>query len=261
MLTTGAAKLLFLGSHPSHDGHYIMQIILIQTRVLHIGCNQIILTSSDGEHCIDCLVAPHLFPLFDGCKVYMVVEVGKCNFTSVSAEVKVILVDMLVKSVLDDVIGEPCYIREMKKRSLEECNIDVRNSKEKVVSLMEDKLKCPPVDEAALPEKESGCDNCNQQPCEWTDHGPSIIDMINHEYVGRYVDADGNVLEASDGVHGIIGNKQLRFIAYTAYSFLKHGYLGKKNRMKIPHCVECVIQNKHPGSTSNYVGFKDSHLD
>jgi len=70
MLTTGAAELFVSDTHPSHDGHYVMQIILIKTRVLHIGRNQIIQTLSDGEHCIDCLVAPCLFPLFDGCKVY-----------------------------------------------------------------------------------------------------------------------------------------------------------------------------------------------
>jgi hypothetical protein len=257
MLTTGAAELLFSGSHPSHIGHKLF----LSKPVLHIGCNQIILTLSNGEHCIDCLVAPHLFPSFDGCKVYMVVEAGKCNFTSVSAELKVILVDILVKSVLEDVIGEPRYIMEMKKRSLDKCNIDVRIIKQRVVLLMEDKSKCPTVDEVALPEKESGCEDCNQQPCEWTDHGPSIIHMINWEYVRHYVNADGNVLEVSNGAHGIIGNKQLWSIAYVAYSFLKHGYLGKKNRIKIPNCVECGIQNKYPGSTSNYVGYKDSYLD
>jgi hypothetical protein len=29
------------------------------------------------------------------------------------------------------------------------------------------------------------------------------------------------------------------YIAYSAYTSLKHGYLGKHNRVKVPHCVEC----------------------
>jgi hypothetical protein len=49
----------------------------------------------------------------DACKDYTLVEVVKCNFTSVGAEVKVILADMFAKRVAADDIGEPQYVKEV----------------------------------------------------------------------------------------------------------------------------------------------------
>ncbi len=73
--------------------------------------------------------------------------------------------------------------------------------------------------------------------------------------MGRYVDHKGNIVDEQDGVD-VIGNKQFRFIAYSAYTSLKHGYLGKHNHVKIPHCVECGTRVNFPDDNNPYVGFK-----
>jgi hypothetical protein len=43
------------------------------------------------------------------------------------------------------------------------------------------------------------CENCNNKPCDWTEHGPRIIQHIANEYAGK-------------------PNKQLRFLEYAAYT-------------------------------------------
>ncbi len=61
------------------------------------------------------------------------------------------------------------------------------------------------------------------------------------------MDKDGNVIEeCEEGTIDLITNKQLHFLAYSAYTSLKHGFLGKKKRIPIPHCVECGIRLHFP---------------
>ena len=102
-----------------------------------------------------------------------------------------------------------------------------------------------------------GCENCSNIPCDWTEFGLTIIDHLNEDYVGRLVDKDGNVIqEYKEGTTDLITNKQLRFLAYSAYTSLKHGFLGKKKRIPIPHCVECGIRLHFPEKSKCYVGFR-----
>jgi hypothetical protein len=81
------------------------------------------------------------------------------------------------------------------------------------------------------------CENCGNKPCDWAELGPSIEANINNEHVG-------------------CSNKQLRFLAYSAYTSAKHGYLGKHKRVWIPHCMECGIRCNYPDENNNYVGFR-----
>ncbi len=68
------------------------------------------------------------------------------------------------------------------------------------------------------------------------------------------MDSDGNVIDEEDGCDAIT-SKQLHFVAYTEYVSLKHGYLGKRNRVRIPHCVECGIRCNYPDEDNFYIGF------
>jgi hypothetical protein len=85
------------------------------------------------------------------------------------------------------------------------------------------------------------CEHCNNKPCDWTEYGPSIIQHIANEYAGK-------------------ANKQLRFLAYVAYTSTKHGYLGKRKRILIPQCVECGIRCIYPDENHSYVGFKEATI-
>ncbi len=37
---------------------------------------------------------------------------------------------------------------------------------------------------------------------------------------------------------------------------MKHGYLGRKKRIPLPHCVQCGIRINFPDESKIYVGFK-----
>jgi hypothetical protein len=102
------------------------------------------------------------------------------------------------------------------------------------------------------------CENCKCKPCDWTQFGPGIIAHLNDEYIGCYIDADGNIVEGNHDGGSVITNKQLRFLAYSAYTSAKHGYLGKCKRIPIPHCVESGIRCNFPEENGFYIGFKNA---
>ncbi len=42
---------------------------------------------------------------------------------------------------------------------------------------------------------------------------------------------------------------------------LKHGYLGRKKRIPLPHCVENGVKEKYPDECEAYVGFQYAKED
>jgi hypothetical protein len=58
-----------------------------------------------------------------------------------------------------------------------------------------------------------------------------------------------------------ITNQQLRYFAYSAFTSAKHGYLGKKNHIPWPLCIQNGIQDKFPEEDNNYVGFIGSTIE
>lgn len=82
-----------------------------------------------------------------------------------------------------------------------------------------------------------------------------IIKHINDEYSGCSVDGAGNVTDCSDS-GDTIGNNQLRFLSYSEYSYMKHGYLRKHNRLPIPNCMVCGIHQSYRDKNNFYVGFR-----
>jgi hypothetical protein len=99
-----------------------------------------------------------------------------------------------------------------------------------------------------------------QTPSDWMKYGPCILIQINNEYAGKFVDRHGNIVDDADG-QVRIGNKQLRFMAYSAFTSMKHGYFGKRNRIPIPKCVESGIQLNYPDNNNAHVGFRSAEQD
>jgi hypothetical protein len=82
------------------------------------------------------------------------------------------------------------------------------------------------------------------------------VPIETNECVGKFVDGHGNIVDEDDaGGHVRIGNKQLRFLAYSMFTSMKHGYLGKHNRKLLPRCVESPIHLKYPDVNNTYLGF------
>ncbi len=252
---------LINGSIPCDDSHYIFQIIYIGNGQSQSGRKTQEVTVSDGVTCVNCFLAPQLFHLLDDgiCTKYDVVKVSNFVCNEVEDGYKIVLLQMLKHSTMHEVIGEPSFMKMKQKRPLKETATGTQNVKRQQLLMKNDDTE----NEASVASmKQSGsyvgCENCNQLPREWSEYGPSILQHIENEYLGRYVDHKGNIVDEQDGVD-IIGNKQLCFIAYSAYTSLKHGYLGKQNRVKIPHCVKCCIHVNFPDDNNAYVGFK--HAD
>ncbi len=88
----------------------------------------------------------------------------------------------------------------------------------------------------------------------WTKYGPCLMEQIDNEFAATFVDNHGNIVDEVDG-QVRIGNKQLQFLAYSAFTSMKHGYLGKHNRIPIPKCVESGLCLNYPDIINTYVGF------
>jgi hypothetical protein len=138
------------------------------------------------------------------------------------------------------VIGEPQFMKIKEKHPLDLPCESSTNVKHKCYLSSNDVLNSAENNNESDAEVNGNnsirCDKCNETPCEWIKYGAAIIKHINDEYFGRSVDEAGNVIDCCDS-GDTIGNKQLRFLSYSEYTYMKHGYLGKHNRVPIPNCV------------------------
>jgi hypothetical protein len=87
------------------------------------------------------------------------------------------------------------------------------------------------------------CNDCQQNPCDWSLFGPSIVDCIR------------STISNTPSVDRYHTNKQCRFAAYQMYTRAKLGYLGKGNRVQLPQCVSTGVRNNFPDPNNSYVGF------
>jgi hypothetical protein len=53
----------------------------------------------------------------------------------------------------------------------------------------------------------------------------------------------------------------LYYLAYCAFSAAKHGYLGKKKHIPLPHCAQMGIRANYPDECDDYVRFKCAKED
>jgi hypothetical protein len=84
-----------------------------------------------ANHVTDCYLPPQLFRLFDeyALTIYDIVVVNKISTNRQADSVVVMVLETLVKQVMDGVIGEPvCYTKQNKisMTCLDDCGVNVR---------------------------------------------------------------------------------------------------------------------------------------
>jgi hypothetical protein len=73
-------------------------------------------------------------------------------------------------------------------------------------------------------------------------------------YAGKMLDGHSNVIDLDEG-QGKIGNSQQRFVTHSAFISMKHGYLGKSQHTRLPHCAESGIHCNFPDTSDSSIGF------
>jgi hypothetical protein len=249
MLTKNGVSFLVDSSLSLSSEILCLQVIRLQTTYSPSGHRRVILTLSDGQYFTESLLSPQLFHLFDTGKIVTndIVNVTRFTVNSIGSEKSIFLLALTVKKGMADVIGSPDPIKidkNMPSAPVDDSGVSVKRKSYIMANDHGDVDTFPskPDDTISIIE----CSSCNSNPCEWVKYGPSVIKQIEDDYLSS---------------EEVIGNRQLRFVAYSAYSNMKHGYLGKRNRIPLPPCVESGIRNKYPDSTNSYVGFKFSKVN
>ena len=270
ILTCGFVKQVVDGdlSNESFTGA-IVQVLEISWLLSNNGRNRCSVTVSDGEHLMECFLAPSFHSLVrsEALKKYTVVSVGYVISSCISDRISFILNDVVVVQDLDDVIQEPILYEKVVRGVLSDSSNQL-NSIASISTRRKFQAQHEHYCSANRKEDEVGreqtgdsfvlCENCHNKPCLWVQYGPGIVDHLSNDYVGRYVDSDGNLVDEPNETCTIITNKQLRFLAYSAYTAAKYGYLGKRKRIPIPRCVEYGIRCNYPDDHEMYIGFKEA---
>lgn len=114
-------------------------------------------------------------------------------------------------------------------------------------------------------EKEPGRDICQehelfqdevQYPCV-TQH-PSFYHLILYERELNNV-AHHYQMDGVDARY-VPRHEKLRYTGYRAYTAWVHGFLGRRNRIEIPHCVQKAIRRRFPDPQQEYTGFQPPEL-
>jgi hypothetical protein len=254
MLTRDGVSLLLRSPNAVVDVDLFFQVIGIEAGISQAGHRTLSLTLSDGNQFIDCNLSRTMFNLIDQCKctIYNVVQVNKFTTNHRRDDsVAIFILDISVSESMDDVLGEPVCYTNVRSTSIsitpDDCGVNVRHK-----SALSENV-------CTAPSNTFKCQFCEDENCEWSKFGKSVIDQVRDEYVGRIVDESGNIVDGHDG-GTVVGNKQLRFIAYSVFTSMKHGYLGKRNRVQLPNCVEHGIRDTFPDSNKSYTGFKSAKI-
>jgi len=250
-LISGCIQQLLVGAaFDNVQVEFVVQVIDTSISASSNGYGGCTITISDGEHFMDCYLSPQLLHLVRNAvlKKFALVRIGKVICYRVSDAVTLIVNELSVLSNNSDVINGPIPYSDVEKQSVVPSslgssvsdNVDAAATRTKFMVMQDNSAQVSPEDDTLGKKDEFiACENCNNEPCDWTEYGPSIICRINNEYAGK-------------------PHKQLRFLAYAAYTSAKHGYLGKRKREPIPHCVECGIRCNYPDDNNCYMGFREA---
>jgi hypothetical protein len=264
-LSVDCVKMLIDGNVSADSSVvFIVQVIDISWLKSSNGHDRCAITISDGDHFTECFVAPQLFGVVrNAVDKYSVVQVSNITCSIINGHSLVIVNDLVVVSDADDVLNEPVPFEKVVSEPLSDASnvrsISATGTRRKFQAQHNERLSATSEEEVLVTRDfYVSCENCNCKPCDWTQFGPGIIAHLNDEYIGCYIDADGNIVEGNHDGGSVITNKQLRFLAYSAYTSAKHGYLGKRKRIPIPHCVESGIRRNFPEENGFYIGFKNA---
>ena len=89
------------------------------------------------------------------------------------------------------------------------------------------------------------CEECGGTPCDWIKFGEEVLNEIELMYPANERPSD-------------LENKTICKSAYRMFTYLKHGFLGKGNRIPIGYCVIQKIREKWPEEDGNYMGYKSN---
>jgi hypothetical protein len=197
---------------------FTVQVILLEESSMQSGSAKYTITISDGTHYLDCCVVPMLSNLFitGAVKRYNVVGIRKIIMTEIRGLTKFMVMDMVPLSLCKDVVGEPASVKMDCKRQLSPlssdncpipskqlCADDVQTLFSEAKSYFDRK---PSKDNPSDIIDGVKCENCHNQPCDWTKYGPEIIDHLNNNYVGYYMNEDGTVVNELTEKSSIITN-------------------------------------------------------
>lgn len=89
------------------------------------------------------------------------------------------------------------------------------------------------------------CEECNSSPCKWRSVGEELLPCI-YEFIEE------------QGGQGSVKNESIRFYYYREITSRLYGYLGPKNRRRLPKCCVMGVRALFPATDdAGYVGFKE----
>jgi hypothetical protein len=266
LLTPGVVEKFANGHNLSNGKAACVQVIQIMKGYSRGRSKNCSVTISDGIHCMDVMLSSHLIELVSkgGVTLFTIISISNASVMKAATGVGCIMLQMEVKRNVTDVIGEPIYLKKRK----DIVSSSVGESMEKKVRLHDAKndflnLHTVPISaigktlDTSTTNTTSMCEHCNNSPCDWTEHGPGILQYLSDEYVGQFIDDDGQIYEEFAEGRDVVTNKNIHCVAYSIFTALKYGVVGRKKRIKLPHCVECGICTNYPDDDNNYVGFKN----
>jgi hypothetical protein len=267
LLTPGVVEKFANCCNLSNGEAACVQVIQIMEGYSRGRTKKCTVTISDGIHCMDVMLSPHLIELVSKGSVtlFTIISISNASVMKTATSVGCIVLQMEIKRNTSDVIGEPIYLKkrkdilsssmgesmEKKVRLHDAKNDFLDNLHTVLISAIGKTLNTSTTTTTLM------CEHCNNSPCDWTEHGPGILQYLSDEYVGRFIDDDGQIYEEFAEGRNVVTNKNIRCVAYSIFTALKHGVVGRKKRIKLPHCVECGIRTNYPDDNNNYVGFKN----
>ena len=73
------------------------------------------------------------------------------------------------------------------------------------------------------------CTKCGSNPCKWVSVGKKLLPKV-HEFIEE------------NGGRASLTNAQIRFFYYRGVTSSLHGYLGARNRRRLPGCIVHGVQ-------------------
>ena len=91
------------------------------------------------------------------------------------------------------------------------------------------------------------CEECKSYPCKWTSVGNELLPSID-----EFIEEQGR--------QDIVTNASIQFYYYHEITSRLYGYLGPKNRRRLPKCCVMGVRALFPATDdAGYVGFKKNH--
>jgi hypothetical protein len=210
----------FVNGHNLSSGEpTFVQVIQIKEGFSSGRAKNCMVMISDGIHCMDVMLSPHLIELVSkgSITIFSIILISDAAMMDTATGIGCVVLQMAVVHNASDVIEEPIYMKKRKVRVLS--SVDESNQKKvrlhdaktyffdylhnTLISATEEALGKFTTSNVTM------CDNCNSLPCDWTEHGPGILQYLSDEHVGQYIDGDRQLYDEYDEGHDVVTNKNI----------------------------------------------------